>query len=302
MNTCTGYRILRARGVGDRDAAGRFVPGNRTALVVGASLPTWELRPCVACRRRSSGFAGLEDSTPALTGGTEPCPPQSALDGITCTRCGHLNPPGLDRGERLMAKRYFSRDVPRHIHKPTAITTTHRRSATMMIEDRHYLGIPSGEPEKHRRHIAVISHIAAMKEGEKEVPDFVPTRHELAQLFLYWAKRKVDIDFFMFTVNQACNSWRWTSSFASLRLDQIEQQLGAELCVPVWEAVEADFAESSSEELWRAFKVGDYATRDRLLDAFYKLDAPDSDVVGSTAASPCCGLSSIPLHRTGSAN
>jgi hypothetical protein len=126
----------------------------------------------------------------------------------------------------------------------------------------------------------MIGHVSEVNgKGAQEVQGFAPTRHELKQLYLYWAKRKVDLDLLMFRYDTVGSDWLRISSLAGRRLGRIERLLGAEACAPLRGVVEAEF--ESSGELWRAFKEGDYALRDSLLDAFYRQKDSHTDVGGT---------------------
>ncbi|HWY55862.1 MAG TPA: hypothetical protein VNZ03_15450 [Terriglobales bacterium] len=78
-------------------------------------------------------------------------------------------------------------------------------------------------------------------EDGKEVPQFVPTRHELMQLAEYWALERIDHDFYWFAFQQTGSSdWRW-GRYISRRLNQLSEILGTQAMKSVWDAAIATF-------------------------------------------------------------
>jgi hypothetical protein len=96
-------------------------------------------------------------------------------------------------------------------------------------------------------------------EDGKEVPDFVPTFHELRQLASYWMQERIEHDFDWFAYQQTGSSeWRW-SVFISRRLGRLAKILGEEMMQQVREDAIASFRKSYpkiSDEDWRVFTTG----------------------------------------------
>jgi hypothetical protein len=96
-------------------------------------------------------------------------------------------------------------------------------------------------------------------EGGKEVPDLVPTKHELCQLAEYWLKQRIERDFVWF-VNQTVGSgeWRW-SEYISRRLDRLHLALGLDSMLKARENAFATFRKQYpkiTDEDWRVFTEG----------------------------------------------
>ncbi len=96
-------------------------------------------------------------------------------------------------------------------------------------------------------------------EDGKEVPDFVPTLHELKQLASYWMHERIDHDFEWFAYQQTGSSeWRW-SVFIFRRLNRLAEILGEK----AMQEVRKDAVESYrkcypriNDEDWRVFTTG----------------------------------------------
>ena len=102
-------------------------------------------------------------------------------------------------------------------------------------------------------------------EDGNEFPDFVPTRHELKQLALYWMHERIDHDFDYFCYQQTGSSeWRW-SVYISRRLDRLAEILGEEAMQQVRKgAVESyrkGYAKITDED-WRVFTTGNEKEQD----------------------------------------
>jgi hypothetical protein len=96
-------------------------------------------------------------------------------------------------------------------------------------------------------------------EDGKEVPDFVPTLHELKQLALYWMRERIDRDFEWFAYQQSGSSeWRW-NVFISRRLNRLAEVLGEEAMKQVGKDAVKSYRKcypSISDEDWRVFTTG----------------------------------------------
>jgi hypothetical protein len=92
--------------------------------------------------------------------------------------------------------------------------------------------------------------------GAVEVPEFVPTRHELFQLAKVWVTILLDMNFFWFLYEQTgCREAR-LKPFAIRRLDRIEKQLGEDLMDKACKEAEDEFAKTVDAEAWRVFRNG----------------------------------------------
>lgn len=96
-------------------------------------------------------------------------------------------------------------------------------------------------------------------ESGKEVPEFVSTRHELAQLAGYWAGERIEHDFDWFLYQSTGSSeWRW-SAYINRRLNRLTEVLGPEAMRGVREDSIASFRErypKVTDEDWRVFTEG----------------------------------------------
>lgn len=113
------------------------------------------------------------------------------------------------------------------------------------------------------------------KDGS-EVPDFVPTRHELKQLVMYWLHERINHDFEWFAYQQTGSSeWRW-SVFISRRLYRLAKILGEEMMQQVHKDAVDSYRQrypKISDEDWRVFTAGtdeeQEAWRRRLWDQIF---------------------------------
>jgi hypothetical protein len=100
---------------------------------------------------------------------------------------------------------------------------------------------------------------AINSENGKEMPEFVPTRHELKKLAEYWALERLERDFYWFVCQQTGSSeWRW-SVHITRRLDRLSEVLGPEAMRTAREAAVASFRRHRAEftdEDWRVFTEG----------------------------------------------
>lgn len=96
-------------------------------------------------------------------------------------------------------------------------------------------------------------------EDSKEVPEFVPTKHELGQLAEYWMKQRIERDFEWFVKQTAGRSeWLW-SEYISRRLDRLHLALGLDSMLKARENAVATFRKQYpkiTDEDWRVFTKG----------------------------------------------
>lgn len=92
--------------------------------------------------------------------------------------------------------------------------------------------------------------------GAIEVPEFVPTRHELMQLAKYWATEAIDLNFFMFVHQQTGSDWLRRMHFAYRRMNRIAECLGDAAADQVWEEAEQAFAKTVGARAWRLYREG----------------------------------------------
>jgi len=93
--------------------------------------------------------------------------------------------------------------------------------------------------------------------GGAEVPEFVPTRHELIQIAKYWIFVDLDIHFSCWLLAGSGSTEAWTSMFAARRLGRITQLLGEDVVQKaVDEAWEEFGRKCDSPELWRIWREG----------------------------------------------
>jgi hypothetical protein len=89
-----------------------------------------------------------------------------------------------------------------------------------------------------------------------EIPDFVPTRHELIQLVKYWATLDIEDLFFFFLYGQTCSSERRRVAFARRRICRIATILGEEEVRKAVEEAENEFSKTIDPRAWSIFKNG----------------------------------------------
>ena len=91
----------------------------------------------------------------------------------------------------------------------------------------------------------------------REVPEFVPTRHELIQIAKYWYLRQLDNDFYFFVFAQTGSSeWR-ENAYANRRINRIAEILPEQELNQAIEEVERDFKQDKiSDADWDIFKNG----------------------------------------------
>jgi hypothetical protein len=89
-----------------------------------------------------------------------------------------------------------------------------------------------------------------------EIPDFVPTRHELIQLVKYWATLELHQLFGFFLHGQTGSNERRRHAFAGRRIQRIAKALGQEEVRKAAEEAEKEFSKTIDTRAWSIFKNG----------------------------------------------
>src|SRR5207249_536804 len=72
-----------------------------------------------------------------------------------------------------------------------------------------------------------LGHVDEVNGGDSlEVPEFVPTVHELLQLVEYWQTVSIDMEYLSFYTQTAGSDWNRKWLFADLRVGRIARLLG----------------------------------------------------------------------------
>jgi hypothetical protein len=119
----------------------------------------------------------------------------------------------------------------------------------------------------------VIGHVPEVNGSEAcEVPQFVPTKHELIQIAKYWFQRRLDNDFYLFVFGQTGSSeWR-TNVYANRRINRIADILPEQELNQSIEEVEHDFKQEHkiSDADWDVFKNGTQEQRMLYQERFWR--------------------------------
>ncbi len=103
--------------------------------------------------------------------------------------------------------------------------------------------------------------------GAAEIPDFVPTRHELLQLVNFWVKETLGYEFYeTFLFAQYCSSGSRLSAYAWHRINRIGELLGEERAEKAVEEAYAEFGKDKNPRDWEIFMHGDDADWKALQD------------------------------------
>jgi hypothetical protein len=116
--------------------------------------------------------------------------------------------------------------------------------------------------------------------GAVEVPEFVPTRHELIQLVKYWTTTLLDMEFFSFVYETSGSREIRLGPFADRRISRIAECLGDALVEQACQEAEDEFAMTVDARAWQVFR---HATPEEVT-AFHdevrqKLDETDGGLV-----------------------
>jgi hypothetical protein len=113
-------------------------------------------------------------------------------------------------------------------------------------------------------------------EDGNEVPDFVPTLHELKQLALYWTNEQLEHEFALFAYQQGGSSERRYWNLIDSRLNRLAEILGEEAMQQVDKDAVASYRQrytTINDEDWRVFTTGtekeQEAWRTKLWDAMF---------------------------------
>jgi hypothetical protein len=105
----------------------------------------------------------------------------------------------------------------------------------------------------------VVGHVPEVNGSEAfEVPEFVPTKHELIEIAKYWFQRRLDNRFWFFETAQTGSSeWR-TNVYAVRRINRMAEIVPEQELDQAIEEVERDFKQERkiSDEDWDIFKNG----------------------------------------------
>jgi hypothetical protein len=105
---------------------------------------------------------------------------------------------------------------------------------------------------------AVLGHVDEVNgQGAEEVPDFVPTRHELIELAKYWAREELEIKWSLFLYGSLCTSEALVGSFTCRRMDRIAAVLGVDEFDQAIDEVYVRFQAEHNQTLWDIFRNGD---------------------------------------------
>jgi hypothetical protein len=105
-----------------------------------------------------------------------------------------------------------------------------------------------------------------------EVPQFVPTKHELIQIAKYWFQRLLNIQLWFFATGQSGSS-EWREDFyAALRIDRIAEIVPEQELNQAIEEVDRDFKQDKkiSDEDWNIFKNGTHEQRMLYQERFWR--------------------------------
>lgn len=115
--------------------------------------------------------------------------------------------------------------------------------------------------------------------GAAEMPDFVPTRHEVLQLVKFWAEKALDYEFVSeFAFGQYCSSGSRRRHYAWNRIAHITDLLGQEEVKKVIDKVYAEFGKKQDQRWWDIFLHGNeeqmFAVRDEI---YRKMDSQSGE-------------------------
>jgi len=105
-----------------------------------------------------------------------------------------------------------------------------------------------------------------------EVPQFVPTKHELIQIAKYWFQRLLNIQFWFSATGQSGSSeWR-EAAYARRRINRMAEILPEQELNQAIEEVERDFKQERkiSDEDWDIFNNGTHEQRMLYQERFWR--------------------------------
>ena len=100
--------------------------------------------------------------------------------------------------------------------------------------------------------------------GAEEIRVFISTRNELIQLVKYWAKVKIDLNYFMFLYQQTGSDWRRETSFAEFRIGHIAKIIGNDEVDKAVEEAYAEFGERQDKRYWDIYLNGTEEQQDEI--------------------------------------
>lgn len=99
-----------------------------------------------------------------------------------------------------------------------------------------------------------------------EMPDLVPTRHELIQLLKYWARLRRKHLFGFSLYGQTGSNESRLHAFAGRRINRIATVLGEEEVQKAIEEAEQEFSKTVDSRVWAIFKNGTPEEREAFQD------------------------------------
>jgi hypothetical protein len=90
--------------------------------------------------------------------------------------------------------------------------------------------------------------------GATEIPEFVPTRHELVQLAKYWRHVWLDDVFFMYWTSTTSSTELRREAFARRRLNRIAESIGDDILGSAINEVDEEFGKGCDPRTWDRFQ------------------------------------------------
>jgi len=103
-----------------------------------------------------------------------------------------------------------------------------------------------------------------------EVQDFVPTRHELIQLVMYWAEQLIEVQYDGFMIGPGFSIDPCLDAFPRKRISRIAEVLGEEAVRQAIDQVYAEIGEKPDHFLWEDFLNGNREQWDEVLEETHK--------------------------------
>jgi len=119
--------------------------------------------------------------------------------------------------------------------------------------------------------------------GAQEIPDFIPTRHELIQLAKHWAREVVGIRWFEFVTGSTGSTEIRLRPYARRRIARIACLLGEDQIEAAVDEVYDQFRKECDEKSWDIFMNGDEAQWEAVQEEFHeKLDSGSHEPIDRT--------------------
>jgi len=90
--------------------------------------------------------------------------------------------------------------------------------------------------------------------GAQEIPEFVPTRHELLELAKYWQKVCLENRYFWYLEWQVGSTDLRQEAFAQRRLNRIAEALGDDVVKSATDEVWEEFGKTCDPRVWNHFR------------------------------------------------